>query len=194
MSAENLLSIVYQKESEALRFYENLQISQPKCAIFVEIIGIRKSGLALLDENAKRLNLDETKIENQNSYIVANSIQDALILSVAKELEICAFYESILDSKIDEISLDLIFRLHATSHNEYIKALKNELFGADNFECSNPAATFLNDIKTALDGKTDPNLIKNIVNNPNFSFFSGVGVGGLLGVGVQEIIENLTKE
>lgn len=191
---QDSLNLVYITERSGCEIYDNL-------ASFGEVFGaineIRKGGVGLLENYAKLKNLepDQTLLPQ---VFCAKNLQDGLIFAINYENTLCVSYEKICENLEDEGLRDLIFRLWATSNNEYIPALKSCL--KDSFTSEQTAlqpseqdgqnlissyqdefAKISSDLEKIASGKASKEDVLKIINNKNFSFFSGLGVGALAG-------------
>lgn len=187
---------VFLLESQGVKFYESVK---EKDEIFDQILAVRQSGLELLKPYA-----DPTDPQ-VFCALACEDLDACFIKALNYELELNAFYENLTDSLGDENFKDICFRLWATSNNEYIPALKAKLAqilsvrlqGASNakeeqaqvaqnqsenilnaFDPSsfNQISQTLERISSGQGGKED---IVALLNNPNFSFFGGLALGGL---------------
>ena len=216
-----IINAVYLFELRGIKLYENLKDKDP---IFAQILAIKSNGLALLNVNEADKNL-ECYFDSSNSQSVENS----LIKALNYEIELNAFYETATDSITDENFKDICFRLWATSHNEYIPALKMKLYEelngskALNFndadyeshddcdedkykkeEKKNQNLGFIFDqkafgemsekIERIASGRGSREDMISLLNNPNFSFFSGLALGGMAGVLLNKMINKEDKE
>lgn len=203
---------VFLLESQGVKFYENVCT---KDEIFDQILAVRQSGLELLKPYADQA-------DPQVFYALACEDLDACFIKALNyELELNAFYESFTDSLGDENFKDICFRLWATSNNEYIPALKAKLAqilsvqfqGASNakeeqaqtaqnqsenilnaFDPSsfNQISQTLERISSGQGGKED---VVALLNNPNFSFFGGLALGGLTSIMLSKNLDkNKDKE
>ena len=188
---------VFLLESQGVKFYDSVK---EKDEIFAQILAVRQSGLELLKPYADQA-------DPQVFYALACEDLDACFIKALNyELELNAFYENLTDGLGDENFKDVCFRLWATSNNEYIPALKAKLAqilaaqfqAADNASQEEQAQTTQNQSENILNafdsssfsqisqtlerissgqgGKDD---VVALLNNPNFSFFGGLALGGL---------------
>ncbi|MFC2587671.1 MAG: ferritin-like domain-containing protein, partial [Campylobacter sp.] len=198
-----LLNAAFISEKSAEILYENLS---DLGEIFGEILSVRKNGLTLIKTYAKAKNLELSNEQIQNAFLMPDSLQDALICALNLEIQLNKMYENFTQNLDDEELKDLFFRLWATSNNEYVvalkKALKAELQSdvpkakaqeAQNFSQILNAQGYenlllkyqddFNQIKEGLQnvvsGKASGAELAKILNNPNFSFFSGLALGAL---------------
>ena len=200
---------VFLLESRGIKFYENVC---KKDEIFGQILAVRQSGLELLRPYA------DPADSQAFCALACEDLDDCFIKALNYELELNAFYENLTDSLSDENFKDICFRLWATSNNEYIPALKAKLAqilatqfqGADNASqeeqaqtAQNPSENILNTfdsesfkqisqtlerISSGQGGKEDAIAL---LNNPNFSFFGGLALGGLASM---MLSKNLDKD
>ncbi|MDO5045755.1 aminotransferase [Campylobacter sp.] len=119
-------------EYRGVKLYENLKDEDE---IFSQILAIRKSGLELLKNSYDCKDYDKQEC----FFIPSNDIQTSLIKALNYEIELNAAYENLTQNCDDENLRDILFRLWATSHNEYIVALKAKLRDElnDNYAISN---------------------------------------------------------
>ena len=200
-----LLNAAFISEKSAEILYENLS---DLGEIFAEILSVRKNGLTLIKTYTKAKNLE---LSNEQ-------LQDALICALNLEIQLNKMYENFTQDLDDEELKDLFFRLWATSNNEYVVALKRALKAE--FEGDAPKAKTqdaqnfsqilnmqgyenlllkyqddFNQIKKGLQnvvsGKASGAELAKILNNPNFSFFSGLALGAL---GMTAASKNLRKD
>lgn len=189
---QNSLNMAYIAEKSAFDLYENLKSHGE---VFSQINEIRKSGFVLLNEFAKA-NKIELKHELDLPFYSCDSFEDALIYAINYEISLCKTYENITQNLKDEHLKDICFRLWATSNNEYIttlkSCLKDVLNANDNTkyiqESQNNYENLLSsyqkdfiqmskNLQDVVSGKADKKKINEILNNPNFSFLSGMAVG-----------------
>ena len=188
---------VFLLESQGIKFYENVC---KKDEIFDQILAVRQSGLELLKSYA------DPADPQVFCALACEDLDACFIKALNYELELNAFYENLTDSINDENFKDICFRLWATSNNEYIPALKAKLAqilatqfqGADNASqeeqaqtAQNPSDNILNafdsdgfkQISQTLErissGQGSKEDAIALLNNPNFSFFGGLALGGL---------------
>ncbi|WP_295147236.1 ferritin-like domain-containing protein [uncultured Campylobacter sp.] len=210
-----LLNAAFISEKSAEILYENLS---DLGEIFAEILSVRKNGLTLIKTYAKAKNLGLSNEQIQNAFLMPDSLQDALICALNLEIQLNKMYENFTQNLDDEELKDLFFRLWATSNNEYVvalkKALKAELQSdapkakaqeTQNFSQILNAQGYenlllkyqedFNQIKEGLQnvvsGKASGAELAKILNNPNFSFFSGLALGAL---GMTAASKNLRKD
>lgn len=223
MQDENLKGIVnaaYIFELRGIKLYENLKDKDP---IFAQILAIKNSGLMLLNgyESNEAVECYFDGLNNQ-------SLENCLIKALNYEIELNSFYEMITDKLDDENLRDICFRLWATSHNEYIVALKirlneelsatkqmnfasneykkdddhdnedkekeykedqpkNNGFGFNGFN-QNVFADMSKRVERIASGRGSQEDIVELLNNPHFSFFSGLAVGGMAGILINKMI------
>jgi len=211
-----LLNAAFISEKSAEILYENLS---DLGEIFAEILSVRKNGLTLIKTYAKAKNLELSNEQIQNAFLMPDSLQDALICALNLEIQLNKMYENFTQDLDDEELKDLFFRLWATSNNEYIvalkKALKAELQSdapkakaqdAQNFSqilntqgYENLLLKYQDDfnqiikegLQNVVSGKASGAELAKILNNPNFSFFSGLALGAL---GMTAASKNLRKD
>lgn len=159
---------VLDKESQLLSYY------QDDSDISKVIYTVRKNGIELLREfcncEIPKIAPNEADVKTKLSY----------------EKELCLFYDNITDFIKDDRLKDICFRLWATSENEYQLALENAIPNTNNQIDS--INDFLSSAKDIALGKADTKKIQETINNPNFSFFSGLAIGGLVAISIKEII------
>lgn len=186
------LEIAYIAEVSGIKMYE---ILSSYSEIFTQICQIRKNGLTLL-ENFAKANEIELKIGDDLPSFYPKNLDDALIFAINYENSLCYTYENLTDElKNDELK-DIIFRLWATSNNEYIVALKEQLKSClsqestTNFieKSQKDFANITQNLQDIISGKADKNAISNVLNHPQFSFFSGLALGAF---GASLIAKNL---
>ena len=211
-----LLNAAFISEKSAEILYENLS---DLGEIFAEILSVRKNGLTLIKTYAKAKNLELSNEQIQNAFLMPDSLQDALICALNLEIQLNKMYENFTQDLDDEELQDLFVRLWATSNNEYIvalkKALKAEFEGdapkakaqdAQNFSqilntqgYENLLLKYQDDfnqiikegLQNVVSGKASGAELAKILNNPNFSFFSGLALGAL---GMTAASKNLRKD
>ena len=210
-----LLNAAFISEKSAEILYENLS---DLGEIFGDILSVRKNGLTLIKTYAKSKNLELSNEQIQNAFLTPSSLQDALICALNLEIQLNKMYENFTQDLDDEELKDLFFRLWATSNNEYVvalkKALKAELQSdapkakaqeAQNFSqilntqgYENLLLKYQDDfnqikegLQNVVSGKASGAELAKILNNPNFSFFSGLALGAL---GVTAASTNLGKD
>ena len=150
--------------------------------------------------------------------MACEDLDDCFIKALNYELELNAFYENLTDNLSDENFKDVCFRLWATSNNEYIPALKARLaqilaaqfqsagdaiqegqaqtaqnqseniLNAFHSESFKQISQTLERISSGQGGKEDAIAL---LNNPNFSFFGGLALGGLASM---MLSKNLDKD
>lgn len=107
-------------ESRGVKLYENLR---QKDDVFAQILAVRKSGLALLEQSYASV-----AYEAQECFFTPlNDVESSLIKALNYEIELHIAYENLTQNCQDEGLRDILFRLWATSHNEYMPALKARL-------------------------------------------------------------------
>ena len=187
---------VFLLESQGVKFYDSVK---EKDEIFDQILAVRQSGLEILKPYA-----DQADPQVFCAF-ACEDLDACFIKALNYELELNAFYENLTDNLSDENFKDVCFRLWATSNNEYIPALKAKLAqilsvqfqSASNaqeeqaqtaqnqsenilnaFDSSsfNQISQTLERISSGQGGKDD---VVALLNNPNFSFFGGLALGGL---------------
>lgn len=94
--------------------------------------------------NAKK-QLNQLLISDNNALLVECSLNDAYLLLLAKEFEIVQAYKTAANVCKDEKLKDLIFRLWASSVNEYQVALRKSLV-TNEFNVDSLVSNFLKDI------------------------------------------------
>ncbi|MBZ7993108.1 hypothetical protein AVBRAN9333_05280 [Campylobacter sp. RM9333] len=94
--------------------------------------------------NAKK-QLNQLLISDNNALLVECSLNDAYLLLLAKEFEIVQAYKIAANVCKDEKLKDLIFRLWASSVNEYQVALRKSL-ATNEFNVDSLVSNFLKDI------------------------------------------------
>lgn len=210
--SNEILNLAYALESQGIAFYENFS---DKDEIFSQILTIKNSGLTLLKDYAQNNNLalgDGIDLE----IVKPEDPEDALIKAINYELELNAFYERASDSVEDDILRDICFRLWATSHNEYVPALKTRLkqiwatekneTEEKNTEEKNTEEKNLNVFDTdainqmseTIDkfasGKATNEDLAALLKSPNASFLGGLALGGLAAMMLNKTNENQTNK
>ncbi|WP_169943086.1 aminotransferase [Campylobacter sp. RM15925] len=122
-------------ESRGVKLYENLQKQDD---VFAQILAVRKSGLTLLEQSYGSVSYKEQEC----FFAPSNDIQSSLIKALNYEIELNAAYENLTQNCDDEGLRDILFRLWATSHNEYIPALKARLCTELNAQNNGYASNF----------------------------------------------------
>ena len=175
---------VFMLESQGIKFYENVC---KKDEIFDQILAVRQSGLELLKPYA------DPADPQVFCALACEDLDACFIKALNYELELNAFYENLTDSLSDE-------------NFKYIPALKAKLAqilavqfqGADNASQEEQAQTAKNpseNILNAFDSQSFKQISQTLerigsgqgskedaialLNNPNFSFFGGLALGGL---------------
>lgn len=213
---DELLSAAYISEKNAQILYESVSAFGE---IFSEISSIRSGAIELIKKyaQAKGLKLDDT--DAPNAFLTPNSFEDALICALNYEIQLNKMYENFTSDLDDEELKDLFFRLWATSNNEYIPALKQNLARCLNKKTQakeeanlenlgqnllqggyknilNEYQKSFNEMSEGLQsiasGNADKAQLAKILNNPNFSFFSGLALGAL-GISMMDKISQKDK-
>ena len=205
--SNEILNLAYALESQGIAFYENFS---DKDEIFSQILTIKNSGLTLLKDYAQNNNLalgDGIDLE----IVKPEDPEDALIKAINYELELSAFYERASDSVEDDILRDICFRLWATSHNEYVPALKTRLkqiwaTAKNETEEKNTEeknlnvfdADAINQMSETIDkfasGKATNEDLAALLKSPNASFLGGLALGGLAAMILNKTNENQTNK
>ena len=205
--SNEILNLAYALESQGIAFYENFS---DKDEIFSQILTIKNSGLTLLKDYAQNNNLalgDGIDLE----IVKPEDPEDALIKSINYELELSAFYERASDSVEDDILRDICFRLWATSHNEYVPALKTRLkqiWATEKNETEEKNteeknlnvfdADAINQMSETIDkfasGKATNEDLAALLKSPNASFLGGLALGGLAAMILNKTNENQTNK
>jgi hypothetical protein len=205
--SNEILNLAYALESQGIAFYENFS---DKDEIFSQILTIKNSGLTLLKDYAQNNNLalgDGIDLE----IVKPEDPEDALIKAINYELELNAFYERASDSVEDDILRDICFRLWATSHNEYVPALKTRLkqiwaTAKNETEEKNTEeknlnvfdADAINQMSETIDkfasGKATNEDLAALLKSPNASFLGGLALGGLAAMILNKTNENQTNK
>lgn len=114
------IELALRHEIKGLKSYERYFEIYGK-DIFAQIAQIKATGIEML----KALRPDfECEIE---PIYTGKSYHDALVLALGYEIKTGEFYDKLTDNTEDENLRDLLFRLWATSQNEYKKALNAEM-------------------------------------------------------------------
>lgn len=190
-SKEENFSLAYNYENKGLLIYSNFKDDND---IFAQILAIKKSGIILLESLGSIKNY---KLQNYDHQIITPSnLDDKFIVCLNYELELNEFYKnSVVD--LDDDVKDLFFRLWATSNNEYIPALKQQLFNKNsankNKHSTNGIQEFLDKANLIASGKASKDDLQNLLENPNLSFFGGIAAGSLVGLMINEIINKGKK-
>ena len=204
--SNEILNLAYALESQGIAFYENFS---DKDEIFSQILTIKNSGLTLLKDYAQNNNLtlgDGIDLE----IVKPEDPEDALIKAINYELELNAFYERASDSVEDDILRDICFRLWATSHNEYVPALKTRLkqiWATEKNETKEKSteeknlnvfdADAINQMSETIDkfasGKATNEDLAALLKSSNASFLGGLALGGLAAMILNKTNENQTK-
>jgi hypothetical protein len=205
--SNEILNLAYALESQGIAFYENFS---DKDEIFSQILTIKNSGLTLLKDYAQNNNLalgDGIDLE----IVKPEDPEDALIKAINYELELNAFYERASDSVEDDILRDICFRLWATSHNEYVPALKTRLkqiWATEKNETKEKNteeknlnvfdADAINQMSETIDkfasGKATNEDLAALLKSPNASFLGGLALGGLAAMILNKTNENQTNK
>ncbi|RAZ48757.1 hypothetical protein [Campylobacter hyointestinalis] len=191
-SKEEIFSLAYNYENKGLLIYSNFKDDND---IFAQILAIKKSGIILLESLASIKNY---KLQNYDHQVITPSnLDDKLIVCLNYELELNEFYKNSVEDLDDDVK-DLFFRLWATSNNEYIPALKQQLFNKNsankNEHSTNGIQEFLDKANLIASGKASKDDLQNLLKNPNFSFFGGIAAGSLVGLMINEIINKGKKD
>ncbi|TWO19804.1 hypothetical protein YZ82_06880 [Campylobacter hyointestinalis] len=191
-SKEEIFSLAYNYENKGLLIYSNFKDDND---IFAQILAIKKSGIILLESLASIKNY---KLQNYDHQVITPSnLDDKLIVCLNYELELNEFYKNSVEDLDDDVK-DLFFRLWATSNNEYIPALKQQLFNKNsankNKHSTNGIQEFLDKANLIASGKASKDDLQNLLKNPNFSFFGGIAAGSLVGLMINEIINKGKKD
>lgn len=198
---EQIYNLALQIENRGVSIYSQLE-NDP---LFSQIATIRKAGIKLLENSAANFKFNISK-DKQNSQVteLPEPYYQKLIVALNYEIELNRFYENATNKEFDEKSKDLFFRLWATSYNEYMKALEDRLkselnnkatttnnneSGFINKESYQNAADFLQKASRVATAKASKEEIEALLLDPNFSFFSGLAAGGLVGVAIKELLD-----
>ena len=205
--SNEILNLAYALESQGIAFYENFS---DKDEIFSQILTIKNSGLTLLKDYAQNNNLtlgDGIDLE----IVKPEDPEDALIKAINYELELNAFYERASDSVEDDILRDIYFRLWATSHNEYVPALKTRLkqiWATEKNETEEKNTEeknlnffdtdAINQMSETIDkfasGKATNEDLAALLKSPNASFLGGLALGGFAAMMLNKTNENQTNK
>lgn len=200
--SNEILNLAYALESQGIAFYENFS---DKDEIFSQILTIKNSGLTLLKNYAQNNDLalgDGIDLE----IVKPEDPEDALIKAINYELELNAFYERASDSVEDDILRDICFRLWATSHNEYVPALKTRLkqiWATEKNETEEKNLNLfdtdaINQMSETIDkfasGKATNEDLAALLKSPNASFLGGLALGGLAAMMLNKTNENQTNK
>ncbi|MCD8213998.1 MAG: ferritin-like domain-containing protein [Campylobacter sp.] len=196
------LNAVYISEKNAQALYESISRFDK---IFDEIKTVRSNALELIRKYAQVKNLELDRTDTPNAFLTPNNLEDAIICALNYEIQLNKMYDNFTLNLDDEELKDLFFRLWATSHNEYISTLKQNLAVClgkktqpKDINLENLSKNFtqggyenilsqyqksFNEISDGLQniasGNADKAQLAKILNNPNFSFFSGLALGAL---------------
>ncbi|MBE2985056.1 ferritin-like domain-containing protein [Campylobacter sp. RM9344] len=206
----DFLDAAYLSEKNAQILYEILNEFDD---VFREIYALRQNAITLIQTYAKVKKLKLNEDETQNAFLKPTCAQDAFICALNYEIQLNKMYENFCENLDDDELKDLFFRLWATSNNEYIVALKAKLsktMSSDKDDQNNIKnliqnlqekgyegvineyqenfAKISNDLQDIISGKADKAQMMKILNNPNFSFFSGLALGAL---GISIVGKNL---
>lgn len=148
------LEFALMHEQNGILMYEKFSTNFNE-AVFSEILAVKKTGFEMLNTliNSQNLtsknaglSLSQTapdfsqniapscqqnftpNLEQNFSYENVKKLDDALILALSYETKTALIYDEISSNLKDAAQIDLIFRLWATSENEYKKALKSRIF------------------------------------------------------------------
>lgn len=188
-----MLNQIYSLEKNICELYSKFAKDDN---IFTKILDIRKQGIKLIEKIAMDENFMLKKPEIL-PFLHTDNMQNALIIAINAELYLINDYENLSKQVQNEFHKDLIFRLWATSNNEYILALKQALKDEFTLDVSqnNPEnllasfEEFQKDLNHILSSESkNVDLIK-MLNSPNFSFFSGAAIGALSGVLINDFIK-----
>lgn len=188
-----ILNLAYTLELQGLEMYTNFSNKED---IFSQILAIKKNGVELL-----RAYANDNKIELMEhllDIVKPDALDDCLIKAINYELELNNFYQNATDNVDDDKLRDILFRLWATSNNEYIMALKAKLIeillpssvmqnskqteqkiqNESNFDINS-----LNQISATIEkfasGQANNEDFMALLKSPNLSFFGGLAIGGL---------------
>lgn len=191
-SKEEIFSLAYNYENKGLLIYSNFKDDND---IFAQILAIKKNGIILLESLGSIKNY---KLQNYDHQVITPSnLDDKLIVCLNYELELNEFYKNSVEDLDDDVK-DLFFRLWATSNNEYIPALKQQLFNKNsankNKHSTNGIQEFLDKANLIASGKASKDDLQNLLENPNLSFFGGIAAGSLVGLMINEIINKGKKD
>ncbi|MDL2346985.1 ferritin-like domain-containing protein [Campylobacter hyointestinalis] len=185
---DEIFSLAYNYENKGLLIYSNFKDDND---IFAQILAIKKNGIILLEGLASIKNY---KLQNYDHQVITPSnLDEKLIVCLNYELELNEFYKNGVKDLDDDVK-DLFFRLWATSNNEYIPALKQQLFNKNsanknkNEHSTNDMQEFLDKANLIASGKASKDDLQNLLKNPNFSFFGGIAAGSLVGLMINEMI------
>lgn len=210
-SLKELISLAYMSEMGGLKLYEELIKKGFEFDEFVAIKQIRLKGCELLSEaaNAYKIELDDTF---SAPVFVPDMADDALVVALNYELSIVALYGGLCEQCDDDMLRDLMFRLWATSQNEFVPALKNRLYIAlspapalDNDSKNISSNLFKNGINgyqdefnklsqklsKVVNGSASKDELAEVLNHPQFAFFSGAALGA---VGLGALLANTKEE
>lgn len=125
---------------ENQEFLKELEISEISRAFELDLASIKlyeyyancfNNGILKDILNAKK-QLNQLMISNQEALLIDCDLNDAFVVLLAKEFEIVQAYKIAANICKDEKLKDLIFRLWASSVNEYQVALRKSLVTNDN--------------------------------------------------------------
>lgn len=192
---ENVLNVAFLSETNAKNLYENFAHFDD---VFQNIAAIRTNAITLILQHAK-LRKCEFGEPQLLPLITPKSKFDAIIIALNYEITLNSTYEQLTDVIEDDDLRDLIFRLWATSNNEYIASLKQIL--AQEFAPKTQKQTsnqhlelnpekFLNNyqenfnqmsqkLSDIVAGKASKDEVSALLANPNFPFFGGLAIGAL---------------
>lgn len=194
----NELQTALNYENQGILLYTEIY-NNFKYEIFAQILEVKKAGFVLLESFKTDEVLEEFKTPNIDSK------KDAIYTALSYEEKAEKIYDKLTNSVNDEKLKDLFFRLWATSENEYKKALLNEIQNTQNkqgeiFNFKNleqmglnldtKSINELNEILAKFkDGKASKDDINAFLQNPYFSFLSGVMLGAVGGILIDQILK-----
>lgn len=203
---KEIVILAYSSELTGLKLYSQLRDKKlDDDEIFSEIANIRQKGCELLEQCISYFEIDKAQISAM-PQLIPDNLDDALIVSISYELGIISLYKGLCHECDNDNVRDLFFRLWATSVNEFMPCLKLKLSQTFNqnktANIQSLSSESLNDkmtnfqkdisqisqkLQDVVQGKADKDDIANILNNPQFAFFSGAALGAL---GVASILKN----
>lgn len=139
----------------------------------------------------------EAPIVSQTQIDLPNTLQECCEMAVVAEIDNIKLYNNLLAHVSEPDVRDLFYRLQAASYNNHLPAFRTCVFNFYNQNNSknrgNELQNYQGLIEDVVNGNVDQNKIMSMLSSMNLSLLSGLVIGGLGGITLNDLIDKKEK-
>ncbi|PID47874.1 MAG: DUF2202 domain-containing protein [Proteobacteria bacterium] len=192
-----VLRIAIYDEYRAYEFYKAVMNAHGVSEPFSNIMQAEIRHYETLIKLAQKHEIEPPINDLEGSITPPNTLQEAYELGVAYEIENIQMYDYLISYVRDYPDIvDVFYRLQAASFNNHLPAFRSHVSnsGLNSQELMEKFNEVSQTAQKVIAGEVGPSELTKLLNNISFSLLGGLLAGGVGGLAINEILNNIKKE